>query len=105
MAAYGPSLSGLSAAALQVAAAAGNVANLNSKDYRARRVDFSSSPDGGVHLGQVSESQETPVEGSSNVDLATEMVQLLSGSFYFRANAAAFRAQDKLLGATLDLKA
>lgn len=105
MATYGPSLSGMNAAWTQLAVAGNNLSNLNTDGYKARRVDFQSTPDGGVRPGSIQENQGEPAPDGSNVDPATEMMSLVTGSMFFSANAAVVRAQTELLGTTLDLKA
>lgn len=105
MATYGPSLSGMNAAWIQLAVASNNLANLNTDGYRAKRVDFQSTPDGGVRPGSIQENQGEPAPDGSNVDPALELVNLMTGSMFFSANAAVVRAQAELLGTTLDIKA
>ncbi len=102
---YGPSLSGMNAAWTQMGVAGTNLANLSTDGYRAKRVAFQSTPEGGVRPGPVQESQAQPETNGSNVDPATELVSLMSGSMFFKANATVVRAQSEMLGTTLDLKA
>jgi flagellar hook protein FlgE len=99
------SLSGLNAAATQVGVAANNVANLNTNGFRARSVDFASTPDGGVVASNLRVNPADPAPNGSNVDPAAEMVSLMTGSMFFKANATVVRAQNELLGVVLDLKA
>lgn len=105
MSSFASSLSGLNAASWLVAVSAGNVANLNSDGYRAKRVEFAADAQGGVQVQAPTESQAEPSPGGSNVDLATEMVNLMVASTYFKANVVAIRTQGQVLGAALDLKA
>ena len=105
MSTYGPSLSGMNAARSQLAVTGVNLANLNTEGYKAKRLDLQSTPEGGVRPGAVQESAAAPAPNGSNVDPATEMENLMTGSMYFRANAVAARTQSELLGSTLDLKA
>lgn len=98
-------LSGLNAAGLQVATAAGNLANLNTDGYHARRVNFASTADGGVQAQAPTQDATEPVPGGSNVDPATEMVSLMGGANYTAANLAVLRVQDELAGLVLDMKA
>lgn len=105
MSAFSSGLSGLSAATWMVTVSAGNVANLNSAGYRARKVGFAADAAGGVSAQPLTEDGAEPVPGGSNVDLAAEMVNLMVGNTYFAANAAALRTQQQVLGMALDLKA
>lgn len=105
MSAFASSLSGLNAASWLVSVSAGNVANLNSDGYRAKRVEFEANPDGTVRAQAPTESGAEPALGGSNVDLATEMVNLMVAHTYFAANGAALRTQGDILGMALDLKA
>lgn len=105
MALFASSLSGLNAASWLLVTAAGNVANLNSEGYRAKRVGFAANADGTVKVESPQDTGPEPAEGGSNVDLATELVSTMVGNTYFASNAAALRAQDQVLGAALDLKA
>ena len=88
-----------------VTVSAGNVANLNTAGYRARKVGFEADAEGGVSAQPLTADGAEPVPGGSNVDLATEMVNLMVGNTYFAANAAALRTQQEVLGMALDLKA
>lgn len=97
------SISGMNAAALGVAATANNIANLQSKDYRAQRVELQDRPEGGVEVSGLGVSQELGVPGGSNVDLATEMTNLMTQSTTYEANLKALKAQDQLIGQTLNL--
>jgi flagellar basal-body rod protein FlgC len=98
------SLSGLNAATLGVAVVANNVANANSKDYKAKRVDFENVREGGVRPSDIQASQETAVPGGSNVDLATEFTNLMSYADTYKVNAKVLEAQQEILGTVMDLK-
>ena len=76
MVSFNASLSGLNAAATQVGVAANNVANLNTNGYRAKSVDFVSTPDGGVQAADLRTSPADPAPNGSNVDPAAEMVSV-----------------------------
>ena len=105
MSSFASSLSGINAASWLVTVSAGNVANLNSDGYRAKRVTFGANPDGTVQVQAPTESQAEPSPGGSNVDLAEEMINLMVGKTYFAANAAALRTEGQVTGMALDLKA
>jgi flagellar hook protein FlgE len=98
------SLAGVNAATLGVAVVANNVANVNSKDYRAKRVDFEEVREGGVKPSGIEASEETPVPGGSNVDLATEFTNLLAYADTYRVNAKVLEVQQELLGTVMDIK-
>lgn len=98
------SLAGINAATLGVAVVANNVANANTKDFRAKRVDFEDIREGGVKPSQIVESEETPVPDGSNVDLGTEFVNLLAHADTYRVNAKVLEVQQEILGTALDLK-
>lgn len=97
------SISGMNAAALGVAATANNIANLQSKDFRAQRVDLQDREAGGVEIADLRESQELGAPEGSNVDMATEMTNLMTQSTTYEANLKALKVQDQLIGQTLNL--
>ena len=97
-------LSGLQAASKGVAVTANNVANINSKDYKAKRLDLEEQREGGVQESSLAESQEPAVPGGSNVDLATEITHLMTQSHAYQANLKVMKAQNELLGQAMDLK-
>lgn len=99
------SLAGLNAATLGVGVTANNVANVNSKDYRSKRVDFQDVLEGGVRPEGMRESEANPAPGSSNVDLATEFTNLLAYADTYKVNAKVLEVQQELLGTVMDLKA
>jgi flagellar basal-body rod protein FlgC len=98
------SLSGLQAAGQSIALSANNVANLNTPGFRAGSLVQESLPQGGVRGAAVSQSQAGAAPGGSNVDLATEAVNLDVQGAGYQANLTAIRTQDKMLGAVLDLQ-
>ncbi len=98
------SLAGVNAATLGVAVVANNVANANSKDFRAKRVDFEDLREGGVKPSQIVESEEATVPEGSNVDFGTEFVNLLAHAETYKVNAKALEVQQEILGTVMDLK-
>ncbi len=98
------SLAGMNAATLGVAVVANNVANANSKGYKAKRVDFEDVREGGVKPSGLRESEETAVPGGSNVDFATEFVNLLAYADTYKINAKVLEVQQEILGTAMDLK-
>ncbi len=99
------SLAGMNAATLGVAVVANNVANANSKDYKAKRVDFQEVSGGGVKPSGLHESDETVLAGGSNVDLTTEFTSLLAFADSYKINAKVLELQKERLGTVLDMKA
>jgi len=98
------SLAGMNAAALGVAVVANNIANANSKDFKAKRVDFEDVREGGVKPSSLRESEETPVTGGSNVDIATELTNLLAYSDTYKINSKVLEAKKEMLGTVMDMK-
>jgi flagellar hook protein FlgE len=99
------SLAGINAATLGVAVVANNVANANSKDYKAKRVDFEDTRQGGVIPSGLQESQGTAVPGGSNVDLASEFTDLLAFADTYKVNAKVLEVRQEILGTVMDLTA
>ena len=98
-------LSGLSASSAGLAVQANNVANQLSDGYKAKRVDLVAEASGGVRVSGLKEGPTSAGPGTSNVDLATEMVQGLGFDLMYRANLKVLNTADELMKATLDLKA
>lgn len=105
MVATNSSLSGLNAAAIGVALTAYNVANANTPGYKAKRLDLEEVKEGGVRPAAIRESQEPAPEETSNVDLASEFVNLDMQTNTYKANLKALDAQNEMLGTVLDMKA
>jgi flagellar hook protein FlgE len=98
-------LSGMSTAALGMAVSANNVANVNTKDFKAKRMEQEDLAQGGTRPAAIRESQEPPAPEGSNVDLASEMTNQISQSGAYKANLKMVEAQNQLLGTALNLKA
>jgi flagellar basal-body rod protein FlgC len=105
MDAFSVALSGVNTANMGVAVNANNVANANSEDFRAKRMDQAELAQGGTRPEALRESETPTVPGGSNVDYATEFVGLMAQSASFEANLKVMETQNQLLGQTLDLKA
>jgi len=105
MDAFRIALSGLRSATTGVAVSANNVANLQSKDYRAKRLDLEEQPEGGVRPSKLTESAEPVNPGGSNVDLATEFTNLLVYEFAYKSNLKVIQAEGERLRNILDIKA
>jgi len=99
------SLSGLQAAGQSIALSANNVANLNTSGYRAKSLVQQYLPHGGVSGAAVAESAAPMNPGGSNVDLASEAVNLDTQGVAYQANLKFLEVQKRMLGTTLDLKA
>lgn len=93
---FATGLAGLHAAERGVLAAAGNIANLNTEGYRARRSDGTPRHDG---------PQRTDAAGNtpSDVDLAEELIELKRHTTGYRASAAVIKSADRTLGSLLDI--
>jgi len=106
------SLSGIRNALDRLGLTANNVADQQTPDYQASRATNVESPGGGVRLGAIVRNETPgvplpkfaggPALSSSNVDPATEQVNLLINKRQFEANLNALRAQDETLGDLLD---
>jgi flagellar basal body rod protein FlgG len=100
---------GMNAASARLAVTAGNIANMASDGYKARRVDLTASP-AGVAVGAVSvDPAHGPIdlEGveGSNVDLLKESVDLILEKHQYTASAKVLRAADRMMGTLLDVLA
>ncbi|QOV92519.1 flagellar basal body rod protein FlgC [Humisphaera borealis] len=102
--------SGLSAASARIAVTAGNIANLNTSGYQARRANLTPVEPAGVRVDSVT-LDETPAgideEGleTSNVDLVGETVNLIRDKHLYQANAKLLKTGDQMLGTLLDVLA
>jgi flagellar basal-body rod protein FlgC len=107
-------LSALSAFGISQAVTANDMANMNTPGYRAKEARLESGPDDqGVRVAEIREDtssgplvpgpENSLVEGS-NVDLATEMVQMVRDEVAYAANAAAIRTQADMAGVLLDTR-
>ncbi len=98
-------VSGLNAMTAGVAVNANNVANVNTKDFKAKRLDFEDRVQGGVQPATLRESPEPTTPEGSNVDLATEFTSIATQADTYKANSRVLQAQKEMLGTVLDLKA
>ncbi len=92
------SLSGMTAAQTALDAAASNVANASTPDYRRRELSNAQSAGGGVDA----EVRRSEVAGPS---LETDLVAQLQAKNAFLANLAVFKTGNATAGALLDVKA
>lgn len=91
-------LSGMNAALLRLDAAANNIANAQTPQYRRQFVSQQEQAQGGVSasIGRV----DLPGE-----DLAQDMVQQMAASYDFKASLKTIQAHDVMMGTLLDLEA
>lgn len=87
---------------------ANNVANVNTDGFKASSVALESGPEGqGVRVSDISESSasDAMVDGveTSNTDLGTEMVDMMTTSRAFSANVAAIRVSEQMTGHLLNM--
>ena len=121
----GPTTQALQAFSTAQAVTAHNVANVNTNEFKARRTTFETGPkDQGVRVqdiragsapggaapsftveeGASGRMEQTPsLVETSNTDVPREMVNMISNSNAYEANAAVVRTQDEMLGTTLDI--
>ena len=99
------SMSGLTISAQAAALAAQNVANVNTNGYKAQTLQQQALQQGGVQATGVQASQAVGVPGGSNVDLATEAVNLNTQGAGYGADLKALQVQQNLIGSALDMKA
>ncbi|MFP4167915.1 MAG: flagellar biosynthesis protein FlgG [Desulfonatronovibrionaceae bacterium] len=122
---YSANVSALRAASLSQQITANDVANINTNEYRSKRLDLESGPEGrGVRPAAVRENtspgpsveelqtyedeqgrvrqRQARVEGS-NTDLAEETVQMIEDEVYMQSNAEAIAAHHRATGNVLDI--
>jgi flagellar basal-body rod protein FlgC len=97
------SLSGLSTSAQSIALSANNVANVNSAGFRSQSLVQETLPGGGVYGAAVQQSQAPLEPGGSNVDLATQAVNLDVQGTAYQADLKFTQVQNSLLGTALDM--
>jgi flagellar basal-body rod protein FlgC len=100
-------LSGMNAAQSELNATAHNIANAETPGFKAVRVDRVSLSGGGVATRGSVDPAAGPVDGDgregSNVDLATESVNLVRAQALYTANAVVVKTADRMLGTLLDV--
>lgn len=100
---------GLQAASARLNVTAGNLANLDTAGYKARRANLTASA-GGVAVGSVSaDPSPGPVDADgvegSNVDVTTEAVDLIVEKQQYTASAQLLKTGNQMLGTLLDVLA
>lgn len=97
------SLTGILNAARRQDIVAHNIANMATPGFRALRADSVELRGGGAAIGSITQS-ESGGSMRSNVNLASEMANLIVNRNAYQANVTAFRAQADLVGELLDLQ-
>jgi flagellar hook-associated protein FlgK len=93
---FSTAFSGLNAAGAVINNAASNIANMETPDYKAGRVQLASAPGGdGVEVAGVTHGGDE--------DPASDLVSLRLGQTLYQANAAVIRVGDQLTGTLLDM--
>lgn len=106
--------SSLTAYGVQLGAIANNVANANTSGYSPQRVVLAENQNGGVtatlstSVNPDPPTPETPETGdpaplTSNVNMATQMVDLIVVQNSFQASARALRTMEETKGFVLDI--
>jgi len=97
------SLSGMEAQSTRLSAAANNVANVPTPGYDRGVTKFSSQPSGGVSAS-VSPSGDPTLPGGSNVDLGSEMLDVIGAELSFKANASVFETGADMWDVLMSIK-
>lgn len=92
--------SGMAAAQTRLTAAASNIANRDSTDFRRFQVDSRERFGGGVDARLVRDARPQSDDG-----LTTDLVHAIEARQAFEANLKVLKAQDDLLGTLLDTRA
>jgi flagellar basal body rod protein FlgC len=92
--------SGLAAAQTRLTAAASNIANRDSAEFRRFQVDSREQLGGGVSATLVREPEAQTADG-----LTTDLVYAIEARQAFAANVNVLKTQDELLGSLLDTRA
>jgi len=91
-------LSGMQAAALVVDVVGHDIANMDTPDFHAQRVDQAAAAGGGVTTTVTTATDE-------GVDLAEQIGRLITGSIAYDANAAVVRTEDEVTRTLVDVRA
>ena len=98
----GTALAGLNQAAQGIQTVASNVANVNTPDYRTVRASRGSGTVEYQNDPAESTSADTD-NGTSDVDLATETIELKRHEQAYRANATLVQLESERIGTVLDI--
>lgn len=101
-------LSALSALGTTQQVSANNIANVNTDGFKSSSVSLESGPEGqGVRVSDIQQNGATGaiVNGveSSNTDISTEVVDMITTGHAFSANTAAIRASEEMTGHLLNM--
>jgi flagellar basal body rod protein FlgG len=99
------SLSGMTNALRRINVSAHNIANSQTEGFRALRADLATA----AGVPEIENDLALPLGGAeslppSNVNLTTEITNLLINTNAFKANLAALKAQNDSMGVLLDIK-
>ena len=104
-------LSGMNAGDALIGVAGSNMANMNSAQFKAPRVNLTSGPGGGIAPGvQIASVSNDPSPGYidetgqelSNTDPGREVVGLMRGAYLYTASLRVVQTADRMLGTLLD---
>ena len=90
--------SGLQAAQNRLGASAHNIANLNTPGFQRLRTEQAAVPGAG---GVAATTQREP-QGAA---LEQEVVEQMSATYAFKANLQVLKAEDRMMGSLLDVRA
>ncbi|MCM2476943.1 flagellar basal body rod protein [Rhizobium sp. CG5] len=96
-------VSGLQAQTTRLSATSNNVANALTPGYDRSVTSLTSRSLGGVSAS-VAPSGEPTLPGSSNVDLGTEMLDLIETELSYKANASVFEAGADMWDVLMSIK-
>ncbi len=107
-------VSALQAFKTQMEVTSHNIANVNTEEFKKSKATLKEGANGDVqvevnrvntpgHRYQELEGDQMVEKETSNVDLAEEFVQMMVTQHAYDANIKVLQAQDKMLGATLDI--
>jgi flagellar hook protein FlgE len=99
------SVSGLNVTGQSLALSANNIANVNTDGYRAQSLRQQALPQGGVAAEGVQASQAPTEPGGSNVDLASELLNMNTQGAGYSADLKFLEVKQKMIGTALDMKA
>ncbi len=107
----GASLAGIAAFEKKASAAANNIANCNTKEYKKSEAviteDAAGLPDVSLKRidtpGFLVQESDGTVSEQSNVDLAEELAQTMIAQRGYEANIKALQTQNRMLGSALDI--
>jgi flagellar basal body rod protein FlgG len=101
-------LSGMIGAQTRLGTQANNVANMETSGFQSSRANLAELPEGGVEVDSITTDTTNAgmdADGAplSNVDPASEMVQMKLDSWLYDANASVVSTADSMMGNLLDV--